>query len=71
MEDGLPRLLAVPHELDDSGSDLVEFETLVVDPGREEVTALGSHLPKDGFVDEELVFAGIVTAAAFFLHFGE
>ena len=71
MEDRLPRLLVVPHESGDSGSDLVEFEALVVDPGREEVMALGSHLPKDDFVDEELVFAAIVTAAASFLHFGE
>jgi len=42
---------------------------LVVDPGRGEVTAHGSHLLKDGFVDEELVFAAIAPAAASFLHF--
>ena len=44
---------------------------LVVDPGCGEVTAFGSHLCKDGFVDEELVFAAIAPAAASFLHFGE
>ena len=70
---------------DDSGADLVEFYALddsgvgkegmegllVVDPGRGEVTVFGSHLFKDGFVDEELVFAAIAPAAASFLHFGE
>ena len=50
---------------------------LVVDPGCEDVTACGSHLFKDGFVDEELVFAAIASGygygspAASFLHFGE
>ena len=44
---------------------------LVVDPGRGEVAALKSHLLKDGFVDEELVFATIASAAASFLLFGE
>ena len=44
---------------------------LVVNLGRGEITALGSHLLKDGFVDEELVFAAIAPATASFLHFGE
>ena len=44
---------------------------LVVDPGRGEVTVFGSHLFKDGFVDEELVSAAIAPVAASFLHFGE
>ena len=44
---------------------------LVVDSRRGEVTAHGSHLLKDGFVDEELVFAAIAPPAASFLHFGE
>ena len=44
---------------------------LVVNPGRGEVMVFGSHLFKDGFVDEELVFAAIPPAAASFLHFGE
>ena len=68
----------------DNGADLVEFKALddpgvrytikgllVIDPGRGEITALGSHLLKDGFVDEELVLAAIAPAAASFLHFGE
>ena len=72
MEDRLPRLYVFPHKAGDSGAHLVEFEALddsgvghtiegllVVDPGRGEITALGSHLLKDGFVDEELVFAAI------------
>ena len=46
---------------------------LVVNLGRGEIMALGSHLLKDGFVDdhEELVFVAIAPAAASFLHFGE
>ena len=44
---------------------------LVVDPGRGEVTAHGSHLLKDSFVDEELVFVAIAPPAASFLHFEE
>ena len=77
MEDRLPRLHVFPHESGYSGADLVEFEVigdpgvgntikglLVVDPGRGEVTALGSHLLKTGFVD--MVFAAIVPAAASF-----
>ena len=84
MEDCLQGLHVFPHESGDSGADLVEFEALddpsvghaiedllVVDPGRGEITALGSHLLKDGFVDEELIFAGIAPVAASFLHFGE
>ena len=72
MEDRLPRLYVFPHKAGDSGAHLVEFEALddpgvghtiegllVVDSGRREITALGSHLLKDGFVDEELVFAAI------------
>ena len=68
-----------PHESGYSRADLVAFEVigdpgvghtikdlLVVDPGRGEVTALGSHLLKTGFVDMELVFAAIVPVAAFF-----
>ena len=77
MEDRLPRLHVFPHESGYSGADLVAFEVigdpglgntikglLVVDPGRGEVTALGSHLLKIGFVD--MVFAAIVPAAASF-----
>ena len=77
MEDRLPRLHVFPHESGYSGADLVAFEVigdpgvgntikglLVVDPGRGEVTALGSHLLKTGFVD--MVFAAIVPAAASF-----
>ena len=44
---------------------------LVVNLGRGVITALGSHLLKDGFVDEELVFAAIAPSAASFLNFGE
>ena len=79
MEDRLPRLHVFPHESGYSGADLVAFEVigdpgvghtikclLVVDPGRGEVTALGSLLLKTGFVDMELVFAAIVPAAASF-----
>ena len=68
----------------DSGADLVEFEALddpdvghpvegllVVNLGRGEITALGSHLLKDCFVDEELVFAAIAPPAASFLLFRE
>ena len=77
MEDRLPRLHVFPHESGYSGADLVAFDVigdagvgntikglLVVDPGRGEVTALGSHLLKTGFVD--MVFAAIVPAAASF-----
>ena len=77
MEDRLPRLHVFPHESGYSGADLVAFEVigdpgvgntikglLVVDPGRGEVTELGSHLLKTGFVD--MVFAAIVPAAASF-----
>ena len=77
MEDRLPRLHVFPHESGYSGADLVAFKVigdpgvgntikglLVVDPGRGEVTALGSHLLKTGFVD--MVFAAIVPAAASF-----
>ena len=84
MEDRLPRLHVFPLESGDSGADLVESEALddpsvghtivdllVVDPGRGEITALGSHLLKDGFVDEELIFAAIAPAAASFWHFEE
>ena len=72
VEDRLPGLYVFSHKAGDSGADLVEFEALndpgvghtvegllVVDPGRGEITALGSHVLKDGFVDEELVFAAI------------
>ena len=81
MEDRLPRLHVFPHKSADSRADLVEFEALddpsvghtiegllAVDPGRGEITALGSHLLKDSFVDEELIFAAIAPAAASFLH---
>lgn len=44
---------------------------LAVDPGCGEVTVFGSHLFKDGFVDEELVSAALAPVAASFLHFGE
>ena len=84
MEDRLPRLYVFPHKAGDSGAHLVEFEALddpgvghtiegllVVDPGRGEITALGSHLLKDGFVDEELIFAPIIPAEASFLYFEE
>ena len=84
MEDRLPQLHVFPHESGDSGADLVEFEALydasvghtieglfVVDPGRGEITALVSHLLKDGFVDEELIFAAIAPVEASFLHFEE
>ena len=77
MEDRLPRLHVFPHESGYSGADLVAFDVigdpgvgntikglLVVDSGRGEVTALGSHLLKTGFVD--MVFAAIVPAAASF-----
>ena len=77
MEARLPRLHVFPHESGYSGADLVAFDVigdagvgntikglLVVDPGRGEVTALGSHLLKIGFVD--MVFAAIVPAAASF-----
>ena len=80
MEDRLPRIHVFLHEAGDSGADLVEFEALddrgvghtidgllVVDPGRGEITAFGSHLLKDSFVDEELVFAAIAPAVASFL----
>ena len=43
----------------------------VVNLGRGVLTDLGSHLLKDGFVDEKLVFAAIAPAAASFLNFGE
>jgi len=79
VEDCLPRLHVFLHEWDDSGADLVEFKALddpgmgltvkglfVVDPGRREAAGLGSHLLKDGFVDEELVFATIAVAVASF-----
>ena len=72
MEDRLPRIHVLLHEAGDSGADLVEFEALgdpgvghtidgllVADPGRGEITAFRSHLLKDSFVDEELVFAAI------------
>ena len=84
MEDRLPQLHVFPHESGDSGADLVEFEALydpsvgntiegllVVDPARGEITALVSHLLKDGFVDEELIFAAIAPTGASFLHFVE
>ena len=84
MEDRIPQLHVFPQESGDSGADLVEFEALydasvghtiegllVVDPGRGEITALVSHLLKDGFVDEELIFAPIAPAEASFLHFEE
>ena len=84
MEDRLPQLHVFPHESGDSGADLVEFEALydpsvgntiegllVVDPARGEITALVSHLLKDGLVDEELIFAAIAPAGASFLHFVE
>ena len=83
MDNHLPRLHVFPHEFGDSGADLVEFEALedpsvghtiegllVIDPGRGEITALGSHLLKDGFVDEELIFAAIAPAAASFCTLG-
>ena len=70
MEYRFPRLHVFPHKSGDSWADLVEFDALddpsvghtieglvVVDPRRGEITALGSHLLKDGFVDEELIFA--------------
>ena len=84
MEYRFPRLHVFPHKSGDSWADLVEFDALddpsvghtieglvVVDPRRGEITALGSHLLKDGFVDEELIFAAIAPAAASFLHFEE
>ena len=84
MEDRIPQLHVFPHESGDSGADLVEFEALydasvghtiegllVVDPGHGEITALVSHLLKDGFVDEELIFAPIAPAEASFLYFDE
>ena len=83
MEDRLPRLYVFPHKAGDSGAHLVELEALddpgvghtiegllLVDPGRGEITALGSHLLKDGLMDGELVFAAIAPGAASFLHFG-
>ena len=78
MEDRIPQLHVFPHESGDSGADLVDFEALydasvghtiegllVVDPGRGEIKALVSHLLKDGFVDEELIFAPIAPAEAY------
>ena len=77
MEDRLPRPHILPYELGNSGGDLEELKAhddpgvghtikglSVVDPGRGEVTAFGFHLLKDGFVNEELVFAAIAPAAA-------
>ena len=82
MEDRLPQLHVFPHEVGDNRADRVEFKALddpgvehtiegllVVDPGGGEVTVLGSHLLKDGFVDAELVFAAIAPVATSSLHF--